>query len=59
MAISVTFIQTQKKSASRKAEKYIIFLAYMALILQSGNYLLRYSSADEKRRYSYNNHEKR
>jgi len=37
MAISITFTQTQKKSAFRKAEKYIIFLAYMALILQGGS----------------------
>jgi hypothetical protein len=58
MTISITFKQTpQKKSAFRKAEKYIIFLANMALILQIWSYLLRYSSAKVKRRNSYNNHD--
>lgn len=53
------FHRPQKKSAFRKAEKYIIFLANMTLILQSGSYLLRYSNAKVKRMYSYNNHEKK
>ena len=59
MAISITFIQIQKKPSFKKAEKYVIFSANMALILQSGSYLLRYSRAKGERSYSYNNHEKK